>query len=354
MLSYQYTARNPQTGQQVKATVEADSQAAAAKLISGQGLVATNIQLSGGGTVLKGFSNRVPAKDRVLFSRQLSTLINAGLPLLQALRSVNQQTVSKPLKVVLTQIIGDVEGGSTLSAAMSKHPRVFNQIYLSLIGAGETSGTLDAALERLAIQQEKDADLNSKIRGAMMYPVIVLVVMGGVVGFMVVKVLPQVKTLYAGLPGATLPLITRILLAFSDFIIHDWWVVIIALVILAFFTTRWARTGPGKEVIDTIKMRAWLVGPLFMKLYMARFARTGSTLVASGVPLLQMLAISANAVNNVHIQRAVTKAAEKVKGGKSLADSIENDPNFLPLVPSMLKIGEQSGAIEEMMAKGSG
>ncbi len=351
MLSYQYTARNPATGQQVKAAVEAESEAAAAKLISGQGLVPTDIRLNSTSGIAGKFGGRVKAKDRVLFSRQLSTLINAGLPLLQALRSVNQQTVNKPLKVVLSQIIGDVEGGSTLSTSMAKHPRVFNQVYVSLIAAGETSGTLDQALERLAIQQEKEADLNSKIRGAMMYPVIVLFVMGGVVGFMVVKVLPQVKTLYKGLPGAQLPLITRVLLSFSDFVIHFWWIVLVVLALLAFFTTRWARTGPGKEVVDKIKMHGWPIGPLFMKVYMARFARTGSTLVASGVPLLQMLSITGTAVNNVHIERAVKKAIEKVKGGKSLADSIENDPNFLPLVPNMLRIGEQSGAIEQMMTK---
>lgn len=352
MLSYQYTARNPSTGQQVKANVEADSEAAAAKLITQQGLVPVDIRVEGGSANVFGkLGNRVKAKDRVLFSRQLSTLINAGLPLLQALRSVNQQTVNKPLKVVLSQVIGDVEGGGTLSSAMSKHPRVFNQVYVSLIAAGETSGTLDASLERLAIQQEKDADLNSKIRGAMTYPIIVLLVMGGVVGFMVVKVLPQVKSLYLGLPGANLPFITRILLAFSDFVIHYWWIVLIIIAGLVFFTTRWARTGPGKLVIDKAKMRAWPVGPLFMKLYMARFARTGSTLVASGVPLLQMLQITSDAVNNVHIQDAIRHAIEKVKGGKSLADSIENDPNFLPLVPNMLRIGEQSGAIEQMMAK---
>lgn len=353
MLTYQYTARNPQTGQQVKATVEADSEPAAAKLISAQGLVPTDISLQGGGGAgaLSKLTSRVSAKERVLFSRQLSTLINAGLPLLQALRSVNQQTVSKPLKIVLTQVIGNVEGGSTLSSAMAKHPQVFNQVYLSLIAAGETSGTLDSALERLAIQQEKDADLNSKIRGAMIYPVIVLAVMGGVVGFMVVKVLPQVQGLYSNLPGTSLPLVTRILLGLSHFIISFWWIVIIIVAVLAFLTTRWARTGPGKQVIDQLKMRMWPIGPLFMKLYMARFARTGSTLVASGVPLLQMLNISADAVNNVHIKDAILKAADKVKGGKSLADSLENDHNFLPLVPNMLKIGEQSGAMEEMMSK---
>jgi len=234
---------------------------------------------------------------------------------------------------------------------MGKHPRVFNQVYISLIAAGETSGTLDRALERLAIQQEKEADLNSKIRGAMTYPLIVLVVMGAVVGFMVVKVLPQVKTLYSSLPGAHLPTITRVLLGFSDFVIHFWWVVSVIVLAAVFFTTRWARTGPGKEVVDKVKMRAWPIGPLFMKVYMARFARTGSTLVASGVPLLQMLDITATAVNNVHIQRAIQKAIEKVKGGRSLADCLESDPNFLPLVPSMLRIGEQSGAIEQMMTK---
>jgi type IV pilus assembly protein PilC len=245
-----------------------------------------------------------------------------------------------------------VEGGSTLSSSMAKHPRVFNQVYISLITAGETSGTLDKALERLAIQQEKEADLNSKIRGAMIYPIIVLVVMIAVVGFMLVKVLPQVETLYAGLPGAAqLPLITRILLAISHAIIHFWWIVLIVLGLGIFLGTRWARTGPGKEAIDGFKMKAWPIGPLFMKMYMARFARTGTTLVSSGVPLLQMLSITAQAVNNVHIARAITRAADRVKGGKSLGDSLENNPNFLPLVPSMIKIGEQSGAIEQMMAK---
>ena len=353
MLSFQYTARNPQTGKTVKASVQADSEAAAAKLISSEGLVPIDIRqgAAGLGGALGGFGNKVKAKDRVLFSRQLSTLINAGVPLLQSLRSVNQQSSSKQLQVVIAGVIGDVEGGSTLANAMSKYPRVFNQVYISLISAGESSGTLDKALDRLAVQQEKEADLNSKIRGAMIYPVIVLLVMIAVVGFMVVKVLPQVKLLYDGMQGASLPLVTRILLAISDFTIKYWWIVVIVLGVGAFFTTKWARTGPGKEVIDKFKMKGWPMGKLFMKMYMARFTRTGSTLVASGVPLLQVLSITSTAVNNVHIERSIHRAAEKVKGGKSLADSLENDDNFLPLVPNMLRIGEQSGAIEQMMGK---
>jgi type II secretory pathway component PulF len=168
---------------------------------------------------------------------------------------------------------------------------------------------------------------------------------------MIVKVLPQVKTIYEGFDNVQLPLLTRVLLAVSDFTIHFWWLVLIVLIGMVFAGTKYARTGPGKEVVDGFKMKAWPVGPLFMKMYMARFARTGSTLVASGVPLLQMLQITADAVNNVHIQRSILAAADKVRGGKSLADSIANDPHFLPLVPSMLKIGEQSGSMEEMLAK---
>lgn len=355
MLNYNYTARNSATGQQVKAVVQADSEGAALRLIREQGLVPVDVKLGDAGVngVLGKFGKKVKAKDRVLFSRQLSTLINAGLPLLQALRSVNQQTTNKPLKEILNEVISDIEGGGTLSSTLSKHPRVFNQVFVSLVAAGETSGTLDAALDRLAIQQEKDADLVSKIRGALMYPLVVVFVMLGVVGFMIVKVLPQVKDIYAGLPSGTggLPLLTRVLLAISDFVIHDWWIVVIVVIALGISVTRYARTGPGKQVIDKIKMHIWPVGPLFMKMYMARFARTGSTLVASGVPLLQMLQITANSVNNVHIATAISHASDKVKGGKSLADSLTNDPNFLPLVPSMLKIGEQSGSMEQMLSK---
>jgi type IV pilus assembly protein PilC len=296
-------------------------------------------------------TNRITAKDRILFSRQLSTLINAGLPLLQSLRNVGNQTQRKALQIVINQVISDIEGGSALSAALAKHPEVFNNVYISLIAAGETSGTLDDALERLATQQEKDAEILGKVKGAMIYPMIVIGVMGLVVGFMIIKVLPQVKVLYEGLPGANLPLVTKVLLAVSDFAVEYWWVVLIMIGLAAFFTSRWARTLGGKQVIDKLKMTMWPIGPLFMKLYMARFARTGTTLVASGVPLIQMLEITGKSIDNVHIETSLTRAIEKVKGGKALSDSIANDQNFLPLVPDMLRIGEQSGAVEDMLAK---
>jgi type IV pilus assembly protein PilC len=354
MLTFHYTARDPATGQRIKAVVQADSEQAAAKLIREQGLTPVSIGLgtSSSAKILDRFQ-KVKAKDRVLFSRQLATLINAGLPLVQSLRNVSEQTSSKKFKVIISQVIADVEGGSALSAAMAKHPEVFNQVYINLIAAGEASGTLDQSLERLAVQQEKDAELVSKVRGAMIYPIIVLCVMTAVVGFMIVKVLPQVKILYQGLGSGEngLPLVTQLLLGVSDFIVHYWWIALIVIVLLIFFGSRWARTLGGKQVIDKLKMKAWPVGPLFMKMYMARFSRTASTLVASGVPLIQVLEITANAVNNVHISGSIHRAIEKVKSGKALSDSLQGDPNFLSLVPSMLHIGEQSGSMEQMLDK---
>lgn len=351
MLMYNYEARDPATGKKVKAQVQADSEGAAAKLIRGQGLAPISITLDRKTQGVGKFFNKVKAKDRVLFSRQLSTLINAGLPLVQSLRSVAEQTTSKPLKAIVGQVISDVEAGSSFSAALAKHPAVFNRVYVSLVAAGEASGTLDTGLERLADQQEKDADLVSKVRGAMVYPAIVLLVMLGVVTFMIVKVLPQVQNIYAGLPGASLPLVTRVLLVIAHFVTHFWWIVIILLFLAVFFGSRWARSLGGKRIIDKLKMRAWPVGGLYMKMYMARFARTGTTLVASGVPLIQVLEITSEAVDNVHIGDSLRGAIEKVKGGKALSDAISKDPNFLELVPNMLRIGEQSGALETMLGK---
>jgi type IV pilus assembly protein PilC len=353
MLTYQYVARDSTTGQNIKAEVQADSEQSAVKLIQAEGLVPIEIKLSrqGGGGFLSRFQ-RVHTKDKVLFSRQLSTLINAGLPLVQSLRSVSTQTTSKPFKVIINAIITDVEAGSTLSAAMGRYPDVFNQVYISLIAAGEASGTLDKALERLADQQEKDADIISKVRGAMVYPLIVLIVMIAVVTFMLLKVLPQVKVLYNDVGGGvSLPLVTRILLAVSDFVSHFWWLILVLIGIAIFATSRWARTVGGKRFIDGLKMHAWPIGPLFMKMYMARFSRTGTTLIASGVPLIQMLEITGRAVNNVYIDDSVKAAIEKVKSGKSLGEALTNDPNFLELVPNMLKIGEQSGSMEQMLGK---
>ncbi len=352
MLVFKYTAKDPATGRKVSAQVQADSEQAAAKLIKQEGLAPLEITpkdaKSGG---LDKYINRVKAKDRILFSRQLSTLINAGLPLLQSLRNVGNQTENKKLKYIISQLIADIEGGSAFSKALEKHPEVFNEIYINLVAAGEASGTLDKSLLRLADQQEKDADIISKVRGAMIYPLVVLLVMVGVVTFMLVAVLPEVRDLYEGLPDVQLPILTRILLALSDFVVNYWWAFLLVVGLIIFFTGRWVRSLGGRRFVDKAKMRTWPIGELFMKMYMARFARTATTLVSSGVPLLQMLEITSRAVNNYHIEKSLERAIEKVRGGKALSDTLENDPNFLVLVPNMLRIGEQSGAMEDMLQK---
>lgn len=352
MIDFVYSARDPATGKKIKAEVQADSEQAAAKLVKQQGLAPLNITAKDvKSNVFSKFLNRVGTKDRILFSRQLSTLINAGLPLLQSLKNVGNQTENKTLKYIISKISGDIEAGSSFSKALSQHPEVFNQIYISLVAAGEASGTLDKSLQRLADQQEKDAEIISKVRGAMIYPLVVILVMIGVVTFMLVAVLPQVRDLYDGLSNVQLPFLTRALLAVSDFIINYWWLALALLGLALFLTGKWARSLGGKRIIDKAKMRMWPASKLFMMMYMARFARTGTTLVSSGVPLIQMLEITAKSVNNYHIEKSLGRAVEKVRGGKALSETLANDPNFLVLVPNMLRIGEQSGSMEDMLEK---
>jgi type IV pilus assembly protein PilC len=351
MLTYKFVARDPASGQRVTSEVQAENEKSAAKAIKDQGYAPLEIVPAGSSGAMGKFFKRIKTKDRVIFSRQLSTLINAGLPLVQALRNVESQTSSKPFKIVIQKVIADVEAGSAFSDSLARYPKVFNRVYTSLVEAGEASGTLDKSLERLANQQEKDAEIISKVRGALVYPLLVIVVMMAVVTFMITVVLPHVEEIYKDIPGATLPLLTRVLLGFSHLISHFWWLMIILVGFGIFFTTRWARTGPGRGIVDKFKMRAWPIGRLFMKLYMARFARTGQTLVASGVPLLQVMSILSEAVNNVHIENSINAAAEKVKGGKALSETLRGDPNFLELVPNMIQIGEQSGSLETMLGK---
>lgn len=352
MLTYEFTARDTATGEKVNSEVQAENPQVAAKLIAGQGLSPIDIKLKDNSSSgINKYLHRVKTKDKVLFSRQLSTLINAGLPLVQSLRNVSRQTGNKKFQAVITQVITDVEAGSSFSTALGRHPAVFDNIFVNLVAAGEASGTLDSSLERLANQQEKDAEIIRKVRGAMVYPIIVVLVMGLVVGFMVIKVLPQVKNIYNSIKGAQLPLLTRVLLWFSTAIVRYWWVALILLIVTVVGTSRWARTIGGKHVVDKIKMKAWPFGPLFMKMYMARFARTASTLVSSGVPLIQVLDITAKAVNNVHIEESLNRANEKVRGGRALSEALTNDRNFLELVPNMLKIGEDSGSMEQMLGK---
>jgi type IV pilus assembly protein PilC len=351
MQTFAFQAKDNRTGQMVKSTVQAESSSAAAKLLLAQNLFVIEINEEQS-KKLKGssFFNKVSAKDRVLFTRQLSTLISAGLPLAKALATARRQVTNKQLQVIIQDISASVEGGSSLSAAFGKHPSVFNQVYVSLVAAGEASGTLDQTLQRIAAQQEKDAAIASKLRGAMVYPAIVLGVVVLVVVFMLVTVLPQVGKLYADL-HRTLPIYTRLLLGLSSFITHFWYLTIIVFIGAGFGLRAYLKTTKGRYQMDSLKLRLPVVGVLFEKVYMARFARTLGTLLSSGVPVLDGLEVTRRATNNLLLYDAVGRVIEKVRGGKAMSAGLHDEPVFHELVASMVEIGEQAGAIDSMLDK---
>lgn len=350
MLVFAYTARDTATNKVVKSTVQAESERAAAKLLMSRNLVPVQITLEAEQTnFLDKLKNRITTKDRVIFSRQLATLINAGLPLTQSLRTVQDQTTNAKLKAIIQDITTSVEGGKTLADSFSRHD-IFGDLYIALIAAGEVSGTLDKALERIADQQEKEAEISSKVRGAMVYPGIVLGVIVLVIVFMLTSVVPQIEVLYKSLKKS-LPFLTQIMVDAGHFVTNFWWIVLLVIGFGVFFLRRHLKTVTGRRQMDTFKLNVPLFADLFRKLYMARFCRTGETLLQSGVQMLEMLRISGRSVGNVLVQESIDRAAEKVKSGKALSASIKTEDYILPLVPQMIGIGEQSGSIDGMMGK---
>ena len=350
MKKFTYEARDKATGNIVKSLVQAEYESEAAKALTAQGYMPLSIKEEVEGGWLARFTNRISSKDKIIFSRQLATLIGAGLPLTQSLHTVFEQTANKKMQEIVQEIIADVEGGKTLSSAFGKHPEVFNKIFIALVTAGEASGTLDDALKRIADQQEKDAAMVSKIRGAMVYPGIVLAVMVAVGVFMMVTIVPQVAKLYSDMKK-TLPVLTSILIGISNFVINFWWLTLILLALAIFFARQYVRTEAGSRLLDNLKLNMPPFKGMFRRLYMARFTRMGQTLLVTGVPMLDMLAIAAEGVNNAVVAEEITRAAGKVQSGKALSAALQTEDYILPMVPQMIKIGEQSGRIDEMMGK---
>ena len=337
MKKFTYEARDKATGNIVKSLVQAESESEAAKALTAQGYMPLSIKEEVEGGWLARFTNRISSKDKIVFSRQLATLIGAGLPLTQSLHTVFEQTANKKMQEIVQEIIADVEGGKTLSSAFGKHPEVFNKIFIALVTAGEASGTLDDALKRIADQQEKDAAMVSKIRGAMVYPGIVLAVMVAVGVFMMVTIVPQVAKLYSDMKK-TLPVLTSILIGISNFVINFWWLTLILLALAIFFARQYVRTEAGSRLLDNLKLNMPPFKGMFRRLYMARFTRMGQTLLVTGVPMLDMLAIAAEGVNNAVVAEEITRAAGKVQSGKALSAALQTEDYIL-------------GRIDEMMGK---
>lgn len=351
MKKFTYEARDQVSNKITKSMVQADSENAAARLLIDQGFTPLNIkEKSEYDNPISRLAGRITTKDKVVFTRQLATLIGAGLPLSQSLNTSLEQTQNKKLQSIIQEITASVEGGKSLSESFGKHPEVFDAVFLALVSAGELSGTLDKSLERIADQQEKDAAIMSKIKGALTYPIIVLIVIFGVLVFMLLTVVPQVEKLYKDLKQ-TLPFITQVMVTMADIFVQFWWLIIIVCGIGIYFLIQYLKTGDGIKTKDTLKLNVPIFGKMFQKLYMARFARTGQTLLVTGVSMLDMLNLTATAVNNTIVSKSISSAAEKVKGGKALSAALQPEDYILSLVPQMIKIGEQSGRIDEMMGK---
>ena len=294
------------------------------------------------------FLKSVSRKKKALAVGQLASLVGAGLPVAQALGIMEQESSNKILKSTFGDILTRVEGGSSLADAFSRHPNVFSELDTSIIASGEKSGNLEKVLKRMANQLEQEAKFISRIRGAMIYPAVILTVAAGVVILMLVYVLPKLKNLYDEFKGE-LPLITRIMMGVSDFLKHFWWLFLLFLAASFVAFRYFIRTPSGRKSWDSFKLKIPLFKNLITKIYLARFTRTLGTLVGSGVSILDSLKITSKSMGNVSYEEEVLKMADEVRAGSSLSSSLSDSVLFPPIVSQMMKIGEQTGEMDSML-----
>jgi type IV pilus assembly protein PilC len=293
---------------------------------------------------------RVKLKDLAVFSRQFATMVNSGLPILRALAILGDQTENKELQKVLVQVRLDVEQGQSLSGAMGKNPKAFSDLYVAMVKAGETGGVLDNVLLRLADNIEKEVELRRKVKSAMTYPVVVVMLVGLIMSAMLLFVVPQFKSIYAQL-GGTLPLPTQILLTASNAVRSYWYLFALLLFGTSFAFRRYKKTDRGRAQVDAVKLKVPIFGALFHKTALARFSSTLGMLLRSGVPILQALDIVADTVNNKVISRAVGDVQGAVREGESMAKPLSRHGVFPPMVVQMLAVGEETGAVDTMLDK---
>jgi type IV pilus assembly protein PilC len=299
---------------------------------------------------IPGLSNRIKLKDVAVFSRQFATMINSGLSLLRALYILAEQTESKALAEVVNQVRIDVEKGSSLSAALTKHPKAFNRLYVSMVKAGEVGGVLDGVLVRLADTIEKQVELRRKVKSAMTYPAVVAVLVLLIVSAMMLFIIPMFKGLYTEL-GGELPMPTKILINISSVCRRFWYLVAVLEIGAVVGFRKWITSDEGRKRWDAIKLRVPVFGGLVRKTALARFSRTLAALVRSGVPILESLDIVAETAGNHVVATAVWDAQTAVKQGEGLSSRLEHHPVFPPMVVQMMAVGEETGAVDEMLDK---
>jgi type IV pilus assembly protein PilC len=351
--SYAYKVRDRE-GKMAAGSMEAESEEAVVSRLRQLGYAPISIEAEKGAGLkaevkLPG-AGRVKLKDLAVFSRQFATMINSGLSLLRALTILGEQTSNRRLGEVIIQVRAEVEKGTSLSAAMARHPKVFNRLYVSMVRAGEIGGFLDQVLVKVAETFEKEVELRGKIRSAMTYPVVVFTMVIGIVAAMLIFIVPTFESLYESL-GGTLPLPTRMLMNASNILRRFFPLVVLGMIVLTFLFRRWKASQKGRYQWDKFKLKVKVFGPLFHKTALSRFSRTLATLIRSGVPILQALEIVGETVNNQVISRAVRDVQDSVREGESLATPLSKHAAFPAMVVQMMAVGEETGALDTMLSK---
>jgi general secretion pathway protein F len=354
---YEYTALD-RAGKNVSGIIDADSTVAARQKLRATGKFPVQVNEStvktksesAAGFSLSSLFNRVAPDDIHALTRQLATLLNAGIPLVGALDALMEQTTSPPLKKIIAQIKESVNEGNSLTVSLTKHPKLFSNIYINMVRAGEASGSLDVVLERLAEFGEHQQALKGRFQAALVYPIFMAIIGSGVLFFLLSFVVPNLTRIFTEMKQV-LPLPTTILIWFSGFMRSYWWAIVLLMVAAIFGIKEFIRKPKGRHIWDTLKLRAPVIGQINRQIALSRFGRTLGSLLQSGVPLITSLQIVRNIVNNVLIGTVIDEAMEDIQAGKSLNFALSRSIWFPPVFRQMVAVGEQSGDLERMLQK---
>lgn len=357
MTLFQYVATSEDSNKTTKGTIEASSEAAVLDILKNQRLRPLSVtesktskfSLSGN---LFG-PGKVKSDDLVIFTRQLSSMVGAGVPLLRSLNSLEQHNESAALKAILVNVIKDIEGGATLGDSLAKYPGTFSDVYVNMVRAGETAGILDEILKRLALQQEKSASIRKKVKSAMTYPSVLMVIT--VVAFfgLMLFVIPQIGKMLKDLggPDAELPAVTQAMLALSDILLNFWYIIIPGFAFGVFMLLRYIKTPAGKKIFHHLVLKIPAVNGVIRKVIIARFARTFSALAGAGVSIIETMTVTAHALGNVVYEQSLLDAVDKVKNGQQLSHILEEDGLYPAIVSQMLAVGEETGKTDTVLIK---
>jgi type IV pilus assembly protein PilC len=346
---YAYRGKS-RAGMEVRGEREADTKQALLAALRREQISPLMVKEKGKELSLPKLGGKVKTKELAIFTRQFSVMIDAGLPLVQCLEALAQQQENKVFQGVLQAVRAEVEGGSTLASAMSQHPKVFDSLFTNMIAAGEAGGILDTILQRLAAYIEKAVKLKRAVQSAMVYPVAVLTIAIGVIILILWKVVPIFVNLFASL-DAGLPLPTRMVIAASNFVGRYVWFMVPAFVALGYGFKRYYATDSGRKTVDRLLLKIPVLGSVLRKIAVARFSRTLSTLITSGVPILEGLVITAKTAGNAVIEEAIMQTRTSIEQGKTIVEPLRDSGVFPAMVTQMVSVGEQTGALDSMLTK---